>query len=113
MDAFIWGQNGQQLSSDQQRLQIAQALLQQSQQPATSWTQGAANMLNAFSGNAYLRQVQNNTAYNPFAGSGTDASNPSVATSGLGSALLSPASALRGLFQSNPFSGGGTAADNW
>lgn len=49
---FTWGDNGEQVTPDEidQRRQLAQSLMQQSQQPANYWTQGVANMMNAFLG---------------------------------------------------------------
>lgn len=115
-DPFTWGNGGQQITSDQQRMALAQALLQQGQQqPANNWAQGASNALAAFAGGYYGQQIhnqsmQNNTSVNPFAGSGTDASNPQVAQDNLGSALLRPAAQVGGLLQQNPFAGGGISA---
>lgn len=49
---FTWGDNGEQVTPDEidQRRQLAQSLMQQSQQPANYWTQGVANMVNSFLG---------------------------------------------------------------
>lgn len=48
----VWGDGGQLVTPDDvaQKRALAQALIGQSQQPANYWTQGAANMVNAFLG---------------------------------------------------------------
>lgn len=52
MSFGFWGDDGKLVTPDEidQRRQLAQSLMQQSQQPANYWTQGVANMVNAFLG---------------------------------------------------------------
>lgn len=113
---FVWGNGGQQQTPDQNRMAIAQALLQQGQQPANNVAQGAANAISSFAG-GYLQQQARNQAMqgqsDPFAGAGTDPNNPVTRPDNQSSALLSPASQiggfLSGLFHPDPFAGAGTA----
>lgn len=127
MASFIWGANGEEVTPEEieQRKQIAQSLLGQSQQtPATNWAQGAANMLNSFMGGFMqgraMKAERANDDYNKamvaalsgdgaFGGAGTDASDPQV-NSYLGS---DEAMKLAGpQDQSDPFAGAGTGAAN-
>lgn len=115
---FVWGNGGQQQTPDQNRMAIAQALLQQGQQPAYNVAQGAANAINSFAGGYMAQQarnqaMQNNQSVNPFAGAGTDASNPQAAPDNRGSALLTPAAQVGSLLQQNPFAGSGTTGGGW
>lgn len=127
MASFIWGASGEEVTPEEieQRKQIAQSLLGQSQQtPATNWAQGAANMLDSFMGGFMqgraMKAERANDDYNKamvaalsgdgaFGGAGTDASDPQVNPS-LGS---DEAMKLAGpQDQSDPFAGAGTDAAN-
>ncbi|GAA3674762.1 lysozyme family protein [Acetobacter lovaniensis] len=127
MASFIWGANGEEVTPEEieQRKQIAQSLLGQSQQtPATNWAQGAANMLDSFMGGFMqgraMKAERANDDYNKamvaalsgdgaFGGSGTDARDPQV-NPYLGS---DEAMKLAGpQAQSDPFSGAGTDVSN-
>ncbi|GAB6854039.1 hypothetical protein [Asaia astilbis] len=104
MDNMIWGSDGQLVSSDQHRMAIAQALLQQGQQPANNIAQGAANAISSFAG-GYMAQQARNPA-DPFSGSGVDAFSSQAGPSQPESALLPNAGQAENPYLQKIFGGG-------